>query len=182
MPQLISQLCLEMTVLSLSCAFFIVVKSYSKQNSQAPDETCLWKEFSCQSIDWCFAKRHVLKPRTPSNSSPNFAEIRKKMGFLGITHRWNILWGWGKWKGLSQHDQKCHMENFMPFSRSANSTCTRGSKPSPTKGWAHPPYITLSHWAPREKNLEKNKTKQKSPRLTDYFLLLACTWPGFICL
>lgn len=59
--------------------YFFTVKSYSKQNSQAPVETFLRREFSHLSIDWYFAKRHVLKPRTPGNSSPNIAEIQKKM-------------------------------------------------------------------------------------------------------
>jgi len=87
MLQLISQLCLERTALSLSCAFFTVAKkSHSKQNSQAPDETCLRREFSHLSVAWCFAKRHVLKSWTPGNSNASFAETQNKMGFLGVTH------------------------------------------------------------------------------------------------
>lgn len=68
------------------CFFIVVKKSHSKQNSQAPDVTCLRREFARQNIDWGFAKRHVLNPRTPGNSSPNSAEIQKKMGSLGMMH------------------------------------------------------------------------------------------------
>lgn len=60
------------------CLFTAAKKSCSKQNPQAPAETCLRREFSCQSIDWCFAERRVLKPRTLSNSIHNLLKSRRK--------------------------------------------------------------------------------------------------------
>lgn len=75
------------------CFFTVVWKSDSKQNSQAPDDTFLRREFSHQSIDWCSLKRHILNSRSPGNSSPSLAEIQNKRVFLGITCCWNILWG-----------------------------------------------------------------------------------------
>lgn len=66
------------------CFFAVVKKSYSKQNSQAPDETYLRREFSHQSIDWCFAERHVLKPRTQVIPASVLLKSRRKRDSLAL--------------------------------------------------------------------------------------------------